>query len=455
MTLKIGLVLACLLGLVGPAFACEKYADVVQDAQGTVVRNVLVTVKGAGSLTPATIYSEKTCTTPQTNPMTTDTEGIFSFYAPNGRYDLTMLKAGLTFSNVFTADILLFDPDDFVGGGGGVSSFADLLSGTNTTSAMIVGSGSSVTFTGSGSLNASLFRGLSTLSIGVGGTGHTTALDDTVLIGTGTDYGAATLPNCTTGKLLYDAATNLFSCGVDSATFTTLGSGTNTTAAMEVGSGATLTYGGSGTLNASSFRGNSLIAVVDGGTNLTVATDDTVMVGNGTTWIAASLPSCSHATNSKLLYDNTANVFSCGTDQSAGGGTTFDTIGSGTNTTAAMVLGTGSSLAVTGTGTATATTLWPNLVTVNAGNSPYTALTSNEMLLCDTTLASRIVNLPAATVKVLLTVFNLGANPCTINRAGSDTINTGLTSSSSFVLRNAGSSFWLQPDGTSTWYVGG
>jgi hypothetical protein len=120
-----------------------------------------------------------------------------------------------------------------------------------------------------------------------------------------------------------------------------------------------------------------------------------------------------------------------------------------------MVVGTGSSLAVTGTGNITSTISWPNKVTVNAGNSPYTALTSDGILFCDTTAAGRTINLPAATVRVILTFYNLGANTCTINRAGADTINTGLTSSTSFVIRNAGTTFWLEPDGASIWYVGG
>jgi hypothetical protein len=243
--------------------------------------------------------------------------------------------------------------------------------------------------------------------------------------------------------------------GSSGGSFDTLGGGTNISSAMTVGSGATLTYSGSGVLNASTFRGNAVVGVADGGTNLTAAADDTLMLGNGTTWIASSLPSCSNGTTSKLLYNNTTNAFSCGTDQSAGGGTTFDTIGSGTNTTMAAIVDSGASIGISGTGSITSTNFWPNLVTVNAGNSPYTALTSNATILCDTTAGARIITLPAATVKVFLTFFNMGSNTCTINRAGADTITTGVTSGSSFVLRNPGSTFWLQPDGVSIWYVGG
>ena len=62
------------------------------------------------------------------------------------------------------------------------------------------------------------------------------------------------------------------------------------------------------------------LGVARGGTNLTASADDNAMVGNGTTWESKALPSCSNSTTSKLLYDTATNTFSCGTDQSGGGG---------------------------------------------------------------------------------------------------------------------------------------
>jgi hypothetical protein len=454
-----GLLLVC----AAPAWAMEHYTQVLFDNKGNAIKEATVAVYNTGTTTFATIYSDNGITL-KANPFTTSSAlaspGAYEFYAANGAYDIVFTKTGYTFTAALTRRITLFDVNDGGGGGGGTSEFADLLSGTNITAAMVVGSGASLNFTGTGSINASLFRGLSTLSIGVGGTGQTTAPDDTLLIGTGAGYGQVSLPACaipTTSKLLYDSASNLLSCGVDrGGDFSTIGSGTNTTAAMAIGSGATLTFSGSGVINASAFHGNAIVGIADGGTGLTTAPDDALMLGNGSLFVLTSLPSCSNATTSKLLYDNTSNIFSCGTDQSAGGGTTFDTIGSGTNTTMAAVLGSGASLAVTGTGAVTATNFWPNVVTVNAGNSPYTALTTNATLLCDTSAAAQIINLPAATVKTVLTFVNVGSNTCTINRVGADTITTGLSVGlTSFVLRNAGSTFWLQPDGVSLWYVGG
>lgn len=49
-------------------------------------------------------------------------------------------------------------------------------------------------------------------------------------------------------------------------------------------------------------------------------TDDATLVANGSTIEAKVLPSCSNATTSKLLYNNTTNAFSCGSDQNSGGG---------------------------------------------------------------------------------------------------------------------------------------
>lgn len=240
------------------------------------------------------------------------------------------------------------------------------------------------------------------------------------------------------------------------ANFSSITSGTNTTASMILGAGGSLTYTSSGVVNASSFKGNSIVSYLDGGTGFGTAPDNSTLIGNGSGYQQKSWPACNNPTTSKILYDDSTNSILCGTDQSAGGSTTFDAIGSGTNVTMAAVVSTGASLSMSGTGSIVATTKWPKAVTVNAGNSPYTALTTDSMLLCDTTAAARTINLPAATNKVNLTFFNLGSNTCTINRAGADTINTGVTSGlTSFVLRNAGSSFWLQPDGASVWYVGG
>lgn len=57
-----------------------------------------------------------------------------------------------------------------------------------------------------------------TLSASRGGTGVTSTTDDTILVANGSALVAVALPSCsnaTTSKLLYDTATNAFSCGTD------------------------------------------------------------------------------------------------------------------------------------------------------------------------------------------------------------------------------------------------
>jgi hypothetical protein len=63
--------------------------------------------------------------------------------------------------------------------------------------------------------------------------------------------------------------------------------------------------------------------VAKGGTNLTTISANETLVGSGLGIFSPSLlPSCSNATTSKLLYDNTTRVFSCGTDQTTPAGAT-------------------------------------------------------------------------------------------------------------------------------------
>lgn len=55
------------------------------------------------------------------------------------------------------------------------------------------------------------------------------------------------------------------------------------------------------------------LPVANGGTNLTAATDDNVMVGNGTTWQSKAIGDCDDTGGNHLNYDTGTNAFSCGT----------------------------------------------------------------------------------------------------------------------------------------------
>lgn len=61
------------------------------------------------------------------------------------------------------------------------------------------------------------------------------------------------------------------SAGGGSVAFSGITSGTNTTAAMVVGNGATLGYTGTGTISANLFKGNTLVALADGGLGVSLA----------------------------------------------------------------------------------------------------------------------------------------------------------------------------------------
>lgn len=63
------------------------------------------------------------------------------------------------------------------------------------------------------------------------------------------------------------------------------------------------------------------LAIGRGGTGQTTITTNQVYVGTALDTLAAkTLPSCSVAGTSKLLYNNTTQEFTCGTDQTGGGG---------------------------------------------------------------------------------------------------------------------------------------
>lgn len=65
------------------------------------------------------------------------------------------------------------------------------------------------------------------------------------------------------------------------------------------------------------------IPVTKGGTNLTTIAANQTWVGTAADTVAAkTLPSCSNGTTDKLLYDNATQTWSCGTDQTGGGGGT-------------------------------------------------------------------------------------------------------------------------------------
>lgn len=86
----------------------QKYTDVVQNRLGLVIEGANVRVTDInGSV--ATIFSNNG-TIQQDNPMTTDANGRFSFYAADGRYNITVTVDNVEYGE--QRDILLNDPSD-------------------------------------------------------------------------------------------------------------------------------------------------------------------------------------------------------------------------------------------------------------------------------------------------------------------------------------------------------
>jgi hypothetical protein len=104
---------------------------------------------------------------------------------------------------------------------------------------------------------------------------------------------------------------------------------------------------------ATNFFTSGLIEETRGGTGLGAPGDDQLLVGNGTIYQFKTLPSCSNATNDKLLYNSTTNSFSCGSDQTTAGGSGITSLGglTGATQTFSRVNDTNVTLTITSTGT--------------------------------------------------------------------------------------------------------
>lgn len=182
-----------------------------------------------------------------------------------------------------------------------VSSFSGLTSGTNTTAAMVVGTGASIAATGSGTITAT--------ALPVGGI-------------TGLGSGVATFLATPTSANLASAMTN--ETGTGSLVFATsptlvtplLGTPTSGILTNCTGTASGLTAGAVSTIN----------GLISQGTNITITGSGT----SGSPYVITST--------------NTA-------------ATAFSALTGSTNTSAAMVVGTGASIAASGSGTITATAI--------------------------------------------------------------------------------------------------
>jgi hypothetical protein len=360
------------------------------------------------------------------------------------------------------------------GGGGGGVPFGVIASGTNNQANMLVGTGASLSATGSGSIAATTvsFGGVTTgvapagtLTLGNGatlttsGTGVNNAnqiAGTTVAASTGANQVLETsatgisffaqLVNCldTAGQHMnFNTATHAWSCGTSggtagSAAFNTITSGVNTQANMQVGTGASLSVTGSGTIAATSVPFSGLTTGSLSSGTLTIATGATLTFsGSGvinasqvsSTTIPVStaadqlinttasgvgqwinITNCPDSGGNHLNYQTSTHNLSCGTSGGTAGSAAFNTITSGNNTQATMTVDTGASLSAVNSGSIVATAVAFSGVTgatsaaalvMGTGGSLATSGsgTINANLLSGTT-----VGVNSAADQVLLTV---------------------------------------------------
>ena len=163
-------------------------------------------------------------------------------------------------------------------------------------------------------------------------------------------------------------------CAAGSSTaFSSITGGTNASAAMVVGTGASLGVSGSGTIAATSMPTTGLTGQVTLAQLPTLSANTVLGALTGTTPSGLALPPCVDSAGNHLNY-TTGTGFSCGTTSSSGS-PAFNAITSGTNSTAAMVIGTGASLTTSGSGILQATSA-PVSGLTGLGTGVATALAS-------------------------------------------------------------------------------
>lgn len=208
---------------------------------------------------------------------------------------------------------------------GATPSFSALTSGTNTTAAMLVGTGASLGTSGTGAINSTAIICTQHAALG-----HATA---------------------NTITLECPAAVTAYEIVMPGAAATGLMHWTN--AANVV------------TESASAIVSADLTITATTCTNQFISAISTQAAGTCTAFALASAQFANQGTTTTVLHGNAAGNPSFGavnlatdvTGALSGGTVPFNTISSGTNATAAMLVGTGASLGVSGTGTINATTL--------------------------------------------------------------------------------------------------
>lgn len=106
----------------------ERYFDIATDRRGNSITGATVTIKKPDGTT-ATIYSDNGITT-TSNPITTDADGKYTFFAKNGKYTIAIVAEG--YGSVTKDNIVLYDPTDAM-------AINDITTATYTLSAADIG----------------------------------------------------------------------------------------------------------------------------------------------------------------------------------------------------------------------------------------------------------------------------------------------------------------------------
>jgi hypothetical protein len=250
----LALVLLCLSSL--PAFAiqsatgwCEKGGQRViisnngQTSSGYFQRSFpscTITVYLTGTSTPATIYSDGSMT-PLSNPFSATVTGQWIFYAPDGNYDVQYSGTGVG-SPFKIVNLQLLSSSG--GGGGGTGTVTN--TGTLTSGQLIRGNGGvNITvgdLAGDISTSGTLTTTLATVNSNVGSCGDATHVSQITL----------------NAKGLATACTAVAITSGGTPAFSSITSGTNTAAAMLVGSGGSFGYTGTGTVSANQILNTAI-----------------------------------------------------------------------------------------------------------------------------------------------------------------------------------------------------
>lgn len=98
----------CLFCAPALADACQAYRDVLQDLKGNTIVGAEIAVQVSATGVTAVIYSDSLCAVSAPNPVTSGSDGSFSFYAADGNYDLLPTKPGYAFSAI--TGVTIYDP---------------------------------------------------------------------------------------------------------------------------------------------------------------------------------------------------------------------------------------------------------------------------------------------------------------------------------------------------------